>query len=147
MIDGHETGALFEVRTPTVPIVETVAAHGGNIRSLTFDGTVRVVAEFPHATDTREVLAAAREEHADIELVSQRSRERDQNVGQYRTTVAGRLTERQREVLEAAYSAGYFEWSRASTGEEVADSMGLAPATFHQHLRAAQRKLLVELLE
>lgn len=147
VIEGHETGVLFEVRTPRVPLVETLTAHGGNVRSLRFDDGVRVVAEFPHGTDVRAVLEAAREEHPDVELVSQRSREPDQSAGQYRTTVASQLTERQRDVLEAAYSAGYFEWSRESTGEEVADSMGVSSATFHQHLRAAQRKLLEELLE
>lgn len=147
VIEGHETGVLFEVRTPRVPLVETLTAHGGNVRSLRFADGVRVVAEFPHGTDVRAVLEAAREEHPDLELVSQRSCERDQSAGQYRTTVASRLTDRQRDVVEAAYSAGYFEWSRESTGEEVADSMGLSPTTFHQHLRAAQRKLLEELLE
>lgn len=146
-VEAHENGALFEVKTPEISLVETLASYGGNVRSLTVDGGVRVVAEFPHATDVRTVFEAARDEHGDIELVSQRSRERDQTTGQYRTVVASRLTDRQREVLEAAYFAGYFEWSRESTGEQVAASLGLSPATFHQHLRAAQRKLLVELLD
>lgn len=146
-VEAHENGALFEVKTPAIPLIETLASYGGNVRSLTVEGGVRVVAEFPHGTDVREVFEAARDEHGDVELVSQRSRERDQTTGQYRTVVASRLTDRQREVLEAAYFAGYFEWSRESTGEQVAASLGLSPATFHQHLRAAQRKLLVELLE
>ncbi|WP_438267412.1 helix-turn-helix domain-containing protein [Haladaptatus halobius] len=44
--------------------------------------------------------------------------------------------------MTAAYNAGFFEWPRESTGEEVADSLGVLAPTFHQHLRASERKLL-----
>jgi len=50
------------------------------------------------------------------------------------------LTEKQRAALETAYFAGYFDWPRGSTGEEIAERLGIAPATFNQHLRTAERK-------
>jgi hypothetical protein len=56
------------------------------------------------------------------------------------------LTDRQQEVLEAAYLGGYFNWPRDSTAEEVADSLDIASATLHDHLRKAQRKVLDEIL-
>jgi PAS domain S-box-containing protein len=49
--------------------------------------------------------------------------------------------------LETAYHAGFFEWPRDSSGEELADALGIAPATFTQHLRTAERKLLDALFE
>lgn len=52
------------------------------------------------------------------------------------------LTERQREVLEAAYHAGYFRWPRESTAEEVAESLGISSPTLHKHLRRAEEQLL-----
>ncbi|WP_276271407.1 helix-turn-helix domain-containing protein [Haloarcula litorea] len=57
------------------------------------------------------------------------------------------LTERQEEVLERAYEMGYFEHPRDATAGEVADALGIATATFTEHLAAAQRKLLDDLLE
>jgi predicted DNA binding protein len=50
-------------------------------------------------------------------------------------------------VLTSAYYAGYFEWPRANTAEEVADSLGISPATLHEHLRTAERKLLEQVCE
>lgn len=52
------------------------------------------------------------------------------------------LTDRQREVVETAYRAGYFDWPRDSTAEEVADSLDIAAPTFHAHLRKAESSLL-----
>jgi predicted DNA binding protein len=58
-----------------------------------------------------------------------------------------RLTERQRTALQTSYLAGFFEWPHAVTGDELAEAMGVSRPTFHQHLRAAERKLLQALYE
>jgi PAS domain S-box len=52
------------------------------------------------------------------------------------------LTDRQRTALEKAYRAGFFEWPHAVSGDELADSMDITRSTFHQHLRAAERKVM-----
>jgi predicted DNA binding protein len=57
------------------------------------------------------------------------------------------LTDRQRTALEAAYFSGIFEWPRHSSGEEVAESLGVSSPTFHQHVRAAEKKIFGALLE
>ena len=57
------------------------------------------------------------------------------------------LTERQREVLSRALEEGYFEWPRAVDSEELADQLDISRATFHEHLRKAQSKLLADALE
>ncbi len=54
---------------------------------------------------------------------------------------------KQRAALETAYFAGYFDWPRQSTGEEIADRLGIAPATFNQHLRTAERKFFDSVFE
>ena len=56
------------------------------------------------------------------------------------------LTDRQREVLETAHEMGYFEYPRDANAETVAAELGIQPSTFAEHLAAAQRKLLDELL-
>jgi len=57
------------------------------------------------------------------------------------------LTERQREVLTAAYDAGYFEHPKGANAGEVADALGIDRSTFSEHIAAAQRKLLSSLLD
>lgn len=56
------------------------------------------------------------------------------------------LTDRQRSALEAAYHAGFFKWPRETTGEQIAESLQIAPPTFHHHLRKAQQKAFDALL-
>lgn len=57
-----------------------------------------------------------------------------------------RLTDRQIETLEEAYGAGYFDWPRQSTAEEVAKQLGVTSPTVHNHLRKAESEVLGELL-
>lgn len=59
----------------------------------------------------------------------------------------GRLTDRQLEVLEAAYEMGYFERPKQANATEIADGLGIAQSTFTEHLMTAQRKLLGDVLE
>ena len=56
------------------------------------------------------------------------------------------LTNRQREILSHAFDSGYFDDPRETSATELADRFGIARATFSQHLRAAQRKLLEAVL-
>lgn len=58
-----------------------------------------------------------------------------------------KLTSRQREVLTRAYEMGYFEHPREATAGDVADALGISTSTFTEHLAAAQRKLLDDLLD
>jgi predicted DNA binding protein len=57
------------------------------------------------------------------------------------------LTDRQREVVETAYSMGYYEIPRTATTEDVATELGLDPSTVAEHLQRAERNVLGQLLE
>ena len=78
-----------------------------------------------------EYLVQSRDSHEDAELVP---------------VDVGRLTDRQREVLETAHEMGYFEYPRQANASEVAAALDIEPSTFTEHLAAAQSKLLDELL-
>ena len=56
------------------------------------------------------------------------------------------LTDRQLEVLQHAFHAGYFERPRGASATELAEQFDVARATLTQHLRAAQRKVFADLL-
>lgn len=52
------------------------------------------------------------------------------------------LSERQREAFEFAHDRGYYEWPRNVSGQELAAEWGVTKATFLEHLRKAEAKLL-----
>jgi predicted DNA binding protein len=57
------------------------------------------------------------------------------------------LTDKQLEVLDAALATGYYEEPRRGTQADVADAVGLAPATVGEHLRRIEGKVLRALRE
>lgn len=59
----------------------------------------------------------------------------------------GKLTDRQREILQTAYERGYFERPKRANATEIAEELGIAPTTFTEHLVAAQRKIFVDVFE
>ncbi|WP_436910943.1 PAS domain S-box protein [Halosimplex marinum] len=141
---GPDGESLLEATLDAESAFGVIADHGGAVRSASAaGGTCEVVAELPVAADVRAVVDALDEAFADIEVRAQRDRERDgSDAVASGPSFDADLTDRQRTAIETAYYAGFFEWPRESTGEEVAESLGVSAPTFHKHLRVAERKLL-----
>ena len=96
----------------------------------------------------RSLAADAMEQLANVDLRSYRRREQTHETRrEFVAEIESRLTERQRATLIRAHTNGYFEWPHETSGDEIADSMGVSRSTFHQHLRAAQRKIVAAVLE
>lgn len=142
------SGFEFELSLTAVrPLFETVTAHGGRVRSLHIaSGELRVVVEFPRGNDAREMVGLVRDHLSNVSLVSQRTVQRSDGHGDPRSILEA-LTEKQREALEKAYTAGYFNWPRTSNAGEVAERLGISSATFTQHLRTAERKFFESIFE
>jgi predicted DNA binding protein/GAF domain-containing protein len=147
-VGNHGGEALFEVRLTDGQVVQTVGALGGRTTDCTVShGRYRLTAAFPHDVDRRAIVEALDEKYGAATLRAKRETERDRTTRQELwTSFRDRLTDQQWSALQAAYYAGFFEWPRASTGEEVAASLDISAPTFHEHLRAAQNKLLETLL-
>jgi len=141
---GPDGESLLEATLDAGSAFGVVASHGGAVRSASAtDGQCEVVAELPVSADVRAVVDALGEAFADIEVRAQRDRPRaDSDAVASGPSLDADLTDRQRTALETAYYAGFFQWPRESTGEEVAESLGVSAPTFHRHLRVAERKLL-----
>ena len=138
----------FELYEIDPPVLSIVTSHGGYIDEVSFqDGDCRMTVHLAPTVDVRKVTSAVEEVYPQTELLRrhQISRPRDESRPLQRRLAAD-LTDRQRSALEAAYHAGFFEWPRDSTGEQIAESLGIAPPTFHHHLRKAQRKAFDVLL-
>lgn len=58
-----------------------------------------------------------------------------------------KLTEKQREVLIAAYKLGYYDIPRKITSEALANKLGLVDSTVVEHLRKAEQRLMTQILE
>ncbi|WP_336037846.1 helix-turn-helix domain-containing protein [Halobacterium yunchengense] len=93
------------------------------------------------------VVAALRDRFPDVDI---RRMVRAPTGGAPRDSVfvdRGRLTDRQLEAVRTAYDMGYFEQPRGANAGDVAAELGVAASTFTEHLAAAQRKLLADVLE
>ena len=146
LVSGDDDSNLFEFRLADGSVVSDLAERGVKTRSLVAeDGVGRVSLELSPETDSRAIAALIRERVPGSELVAHRGRDRpaDTRVG-FVAGLEARLTDRQMTALQRAYLSGYYDPNRSTTGDELAEAMGISRATFHQHLRAAERKLIGE---
>lgn len=102
-----------------------------------------------HAADYEElrtVVGALRERFPDVDI---RRFVRSPGGDQSTDTVLvdrSKLTDRQLEVVSTAYEMGYFERPRRANATEVAETLDVSPSTVTEHLAAAERKLLADVL-
>jgi HTH-type transcriptional regulator, bacterioopsin transcriptional activator and related proteins len=133
----------FELRLTDSSTLSVVASLGGYIEQAVIKGgDFQLTTHFAPSTDIRQVIDAVEAAYSQVEMLRRRqiscSPDDPQRIQQQLLTD---LTDRQRATLDASYHAGFFEWPRNSSGEEVAESLNVAPSTFHQHLRKAERKV------
>jgi DNA-binding CsgD family transcriptional regulator len=151
LLDESTEGGFFEFEVSADCPAVSLARRGALPRTVeSAGGEGRIVADVPPRLDPAPLLDSFLAEYDGAEFVSKRSKS---TVGSLLSRSARRrvppdeLTERQREVLETALEAGYYEWPRACSGEEVADELGISSATFSEHVHAAERKLLAAVFE
>ncbi|ELY50840.1 bacterio-opsin activator domain-containing protein [Natronococcus jeotgali] len=138
----HEGSCLIELSDDADP-VGWLSERGVRTRAIESEGgAARLDLEIPRSANVRSVVEAIEDRYDGTDVVSFRQRESE---GRSRQEFASRLeeslTDRQFTALQRAYLAGYFEWPRPTTGEELAQTMGVSRPTFHEHLRGAEAKL------
>lgn len=149
VLTANGTTALLEFRLSGVSLVTKLANRGVRIRSMRAEGGEgRMRLLVPGGVSSRSVVELVTDSCPSARLVSSREHDRPpQTDEEYRLSVASELTDRQLLALRKAYVSGYFDPTRRITGAEIAESMGISRSTFHQHLRAAERKLLAEFFD
>ena len=122
----------------------TLTELGGQVTDFTVEnGVQRLAVEFTTGTDVRSVFNGLQSSFPESSLRSKQEVQRSvRTTNGLRRSLEDDLTDNQQSILRAAYLAGYFEWPRGSTAEELADSLGVSSPTLHNHLRKAQQKLL-----
>ncbi|WP_255150182.1 PAS domain S-box protein [Halorarius halobius] len=143
-----DAGGLVEVSAPTW-FGSVFTDHGAVVREATAEGGEgTLVVETPRGSDVRALVEGFQERYPDTDLVAQRQRERTiRSLFELQDALEAELTDRQWEALETAYSAGYFGWPRETSGQEVADLLGVSQPTFNKHLRVAERSAFRMLLD
>jgi len=135
-----EGETTLEVTAAAGSLAHPLVEAGANVRTATADADrCRLVAEITSDSNVRTVLERVRESYPDAELLAKRDID---PTAEAALPDDVRMTDRQQEALEAAYRAGYFEWPRESSAEEVAESLDISPATLHGHLRKAEGRLV-----
>ena len=61
-------------------------------------------------------------------------------------SLLSKLTEKQRKVLFAAYKLGYYDLPRRINSEKLAEKLNIGNSTLGEHLRKAERRLLIHIL-
>ncbi|WP_423746340.1 PAS domain S-box protein (plasmid) [Haladaptatus sp. SPP-AMP-3] len=144
LIRERNDECVFEVTYEGPSFVKALVDRGAAIGYVEADeNRTRGTVELPMDASIRGVVEAVKNIAPGARVVAQREREKPEPTAtEFRMQLSESLTDRQRTALETAYLAGFFEWPRDSTGEEVAELLDVSAPTFHQHLRHAQAKLL-----
>jgi hypothetical protein len=148
IIGEYDDGGTLEVRLGSRTPLGLLAASGVTVRSGTYEeGEGRIDIECSPEEDIRRIVDALSREF-DIDMLAKREREHDvTTAGEFRDELSERLTDRQENALRTAFFADYFESPRGSNAEEVAEALDITGPTLLHHLRAGQRKLLVEFFD
>ncbi|MGQ4554640.1 PAS domain-containing protein [Halobellus sp. GM3] len=143
-------GVLFQI-TFSEPFVATeLVNYGLQLRRILgeTDGRARIRVTAPATMPTHRAVEIVSTLYPDSTLVSTDERDDPGSVSDHSPAyLLGRLTDRQREVLELAFHAGYFESPKGLSGAEIAEKLGISSSAFHNHLRAAQRTVLGSIIE
>ncbi|WP_324760116.1 histidine kinase N-terminal 7TM domain-containing protein [Haloarcula sp. GH36] len=140
---------LLEVTLSGETLVATLAGDGAHVLEVTAEeGATEAVVEVATDTDVRKLVDRLTSAFPETRLDAKRRCDRPalRDEGFSGETVAD-LTDRQREVLETAFRAGYFDWPRESTAEQVAETLDIAAPTLHAHLRKAEGTLFADLFD
>ena len=134
-----------EIRSTTNSLGATITDYGGYPTGGTLvNGSLSIIVEFPATVDKDAFVEDASEVYSDLEIVSQRLLSTPELS---RTLLEETLSERQWRAVQLAYYAGYFDQPRKSTGEEIAERMGITRQTFNRHLREAEQRLAQFIME
>jgi len=128
-------------------LLTDLADYGARLRGLSASGGVgHLEVDAPPGTAARSVVDLVEEyDKGDLAAYHERTDPPAPTTrGDFVSRLRDELTDRQLSALQRAYLGGYFEWPRDVDGDELADTMDVSRSTFHQHLRAAERKLLAE---
>ncbi len=144
LLTDRENECLFECVVDKSTVWSQLLQRGAVVRyARASSDATRIVIRIPRTANPRSFETVLKDHFGSVNLVARR--EYDEPIltaEQFEATYKNRLTERQNEVLQTAYYAGYFESPRGINAGELADMLGIAQPTVSRHLRSSERKYL-----
>ncbi|WP_158855422.1 bacterio-opsin activator domain-containing protein [Halorhabdus sp. CUG00001] len=123
-------------------LADIIVKHGGTLcQAVSEPAGTRLSVAIPQSTSTRPLLEALTSHYTDIDLRAQHSEVQRPDDSK------SLLTERQYEILNAAYHGGYYETPRSVTGEDLADTFDISGPAVSKHLQAAHRNVIGSFLD
>ena len=151
LIESSDEYSLLQIRVDQPCLASVVESHGGTLREATAtESSLSAVIDVPGTVEIRDLVTAVGRTIGPVELIAKRERDPEDtaNLGTNpRTLFLSGLTDRQREVVLAAYHGGYFETPRRMSGTEIAESLDISAPAFHNHLRTVHRQIFEYLFE
>jgi len=138
---GDET--VVELALPEESFLVSLLQRGAMPSDVTVSPErAKITVRVPQSASVREFVDLFDDRFDDAELVARRtSPESVQTREEFERAYVDRLTERQREVLQTAYFAGFFEQPRDNTAEDLAEMLDVTQPTVSRHLRNSQQTL------
>ncbi|TYL38922.1 hypothetical protein CV102_10480 [Natronococcus pandeyae] len=140
---------LFECMLEESTVWSQLQQRGSVVReAVVTSDSARIVVRIPRSADPRSFDALLEEAFGSVELVARREHEEPvMTPEEFEAEFRDRLTDRQDEVLQTAYYAGFFEWPRETQSGELADVLGIAQPTVSRHIRSSEEKFFSMLYE
>lgn len=134
---------LIEIDRPF--FATKVEKHGGKfVTSVSTPEHTQIRIEISNDVSQRPLFEFISSRFDDTELIAREEPSSDLGSD---TNTLDTLTERQLEILSAAYYGGYYETPRQVTGENIAESFDISNPAVYNHLQAAHKKVLTTLFK
>ncbi|WP_135824377.1 bacterio-opsin activator domain-containing protein [Halorussus ruber] len=148
VIRATDEDGLVGLRIPDEFVTTVLADHGAVLRR--FRATpedLSLTVDVPDSVTTRSIDEVVSNRYDAAEPVAQRERTRALDTKGRPGRLIEELTERQLEVAQMAYHAGFFDADRDVTGRDVAEMLDISHTAFYDHVRRIERKLFSSLFE
>jgi len=139
---GQESVIKCRITSPN--ILDYLSRQAAVVERIWVDaGMLKVSVTIPQSVSARTIVQRLREIYSTVDLIARRERrDTEHTTHSIQEYIDSSLTQKQREAVNVAYHAGYFDWPRVNNSEDVSEILDVAQPTFLQHLRAAERKLV-----
>lgn len=144
LIRNRNGEIIVELLLPDDSFLVSLIERGAiptDIRATPEEG--RITVRIPQSASVREYVELFEDRYGDdVDLVARReSPDPVQSRAEFERAYVDRLTERQQEVLQTAYFAGFFEQPREHSAKDIAEMLGVSQPTVSRHVRNSEQKL------
>ena len=143
---GDEQSKQVSLTVDRPFLATKIQTHGGQlVETVSENGSTSMRVQLPSKISLRPLVESLSDQYPEMKLLSQRTK--TTRGTQVPTSLYELLTERQFEILTAAYHGGYYETPRGVSGKQIADNFDISGPVVYNHLQAAHRTILDEAFE